>query len=88
LSSVFFESTTLRQAGYDGSFLFSRFFNQKFGPAQRAFTIDGFVPGSEGALRETVAAIKNFASLGGAFDNISAAIFLGTGYSDLFAVAV
>ena len=57
--------------------LFGRFFYQKTGAAHRAFTIDGFVPGSEGAIREAVAAIKNFTPLGGAFDNFSAAVFLG-----------
>jgi len=88
LSSVFFESTTFCHTGYNGSLLFCRFFNQKIGAAHRAFTIKGFVPGGEGAIRETIAAIKNFAPLGGPFDNLSAAALLGTRQADRFAVAV
>ena len=68
--------------------LFGRFFNHKFGAAHRAFTIDGFVPGSEAAIRETIAAVKNFTPLGGAFDNFSAAVFFGAPQADFFTVAV
>ena len=86
--ALFFKSTTFRPAGYKGSLLFGRFFNQKIGAAHRTFTIDRFVPGSESAIGEAIAAIKNFAPLGGAFDNLSAAVFLGARQADLFAVAV
>ena len=86
--ALFFESTAFRPAGYKGSLFFGRFFNQKIGAAHRTFTIDRFVPGSESAIGEAIAAIKNFAPLGGAFDNLSAAVFLGARQADFFAVAV
>ena len=84
--ALFFKSATFCPAGYKGSLLFGGFFNQKTGTTNRTFAVERFVPGSEGAFGEAVAAIKNFTPLGGAFDNLSAAVFLGAGQADLFAV--
>ena len=68
--------------------LFSCFFNQKFGAADGAFTINWFVPGSEGAIWKTIAAVKNFTPFGGTFDNFSAAAVFGAWQADFFTIAV
>ena len=88
MSSLFFKSASLLQTGDEGALFFGGFFNQKFGTAHRAFSIEGFIPGSEGTFREATAAIENFSALGGTLDNVSGAVPFRAADTDLFAIAV
>ena len=67
---------------------FGGFFNQKFGTAYRAFSGEGFIPSSKGTVRKPIAAVENFTSLGGTFDNVSGTVLFRAADADLFAIAV
>ena len=88
LSSFFFKSASLFQAGDECSLFFGGFFNQKFGTAHWAFSIEGFIPGGKGAFRKKTAAVKNFTTLGGTLYNIPATFLFRAGDTDLFAIAI
>ena len=88
LSSFFFEPAVICQAGDKGALLFSRFFSQNFGAADRTFTVYRLIPGGECAFREVAAAVKEFTTFGGALNDVSGAAFLRAMNSDFFTVAV
>ena len=88
LSSFFFKSASLFQAGNECSLFFGGFFNQKFGTAHWAFSIEGFIPGGKGTIWKTTAAVENFTTFGGTLDNVSGTVLFRAADTDLFAVAV
>jgi hypothetical protein len=88
LSSFFFKFAALFQAGDECSLFFGGFFNQKFGTAHWAFSIEGFIPGGKGAFRKKTAAVKNFTTFGVTLDNVSGTVLLRAADTDLFAIAV
>ena len=88
MSSLFFEPATFGQTGDEGSLFFGCFLNQKFGVAIRTFPIDGLIPGSKGTFRKAIAAEKEFAPLGTAFNDFPGAVLLRATYTNGFSAAV
>ena len=87
MSSLFFESATFGQAGDEGSLFFGCFLDQKIGVTNRAFAIDGLVPGCKVTFRKAIASKEKFASLGAAFNNFSTTVFLRTADPNGFGAA-
>ena len=88
LSSFFFETAAVCQAGYKDALFFGCFFSHNLGPADRTFTANRLIPGGECAIRKVAAAVKDFTAFGGALDDVSGAAFLRAVNSYFFTVAV
>ena len=88
LSSFFFKAATLSQTSDKVPLFFGCLFNQKLRTTNRAFAIDGLVPGGKVAVGKAIAAIENFAAFGTAFHDFPCAAILRARHANGFAVAV